>query len=240
MSTYLQIIHRSIILKVYLNKYRNHWLSPYTIMEKALFWKRWTDPDFDLYDDANAHYTDWLLKPCEMLQKFLDVVHPKIDYVKIDRWDTWSMDHTLSLIALPMLRQLQASKHGAPYVDDADVPEHLRSTTPGARDGCEEEWDLDGHHFKRWDWIMDEMIFAHASKVDDTWQDKYWTGEWGKTLWTKTDREYPNPETGKMEATYQMDNTGDRTCDWDGLKKEQERIDNGFRLFGKYYSHLWD
>ena len=30
--------------------------------------------------------------------------------------------------------------------------------------------------------------------------------------------------------------------DWDmeGMKAEQERISNGFRLFGKYYESLWD
>jgi hypothetical protein len=37
-----------------------------------------------------------------------------------------------------------------------------------------------------------------------------------------------------------MEHTGDRSCDWDGLKLEQERIQNGFRLFGKYYQGLWD
>jgi len=25
-----------------------------------------------------------------------------------------------------------------------------------------------------------------------------------------------------------------------GLKKHQERINNGLRLFGKYYTNLWD
>jgi hypothetical protein len=34
-------------------------------------------------------------------------VHPEIKYVKIDRYDTWSMDHTLADIILPMLKQLQ-------------------------------------------------------------------------------------------------------------------------------------
>ena len=48
--------------------------------------------------------------------------------VRIDEWDTWSMDSTLALIILPMLKQLQETKHGAPLVDDADVPKRLRST----------------------------------------------------------------------------------------------------------------
>ncbi len=83
-------------MKVYINNYRHHWLSPYTIMEKVLFWKKWTDPEFDLYDDKNDKYTDWLVKPMEAVQKVLDFIHPKIDYVKIDKWDTWNMDGTLS------------------------------------------------------------------------------------------------------------------------------------------------
>ena len=28
--------------------------------------------------------------------------------------------------------------------------------------------------------------------------------------------------------------------DQDGVKAEQKRISNGFRLFGKYYESLWD
>jgi len=29
-------------------------------------------------------------------------------------------------------------------------------------------------------------------------------------------------------------------CDYEGMKVVQQRIDNGFRLFGKYYQSLWD
>jgi hypothetical protein len=59
-------------------------------------------------------------------------VHPEIKIIKIDKWDTWSMDHTLSPIILPMLKQLKEVKHGAPNVEDEDVPEHLRSTSAPA------------------------------------------------------------------------------------------------------------
>ena len=31
-----------------------------------------------------------------------------------------------------------------------------------------------------------------------------------------------------------------RVYDWEGRKAYQERISNGFRLFGKYYENLWD
>jgi hypothetical protein len=219
-------------MKIYLNKYRYHWLSPYKILEKVFFWREidYDEPVIELWSDR--------LQPwCEGLRRVLDVVHPKIDYVKIDSWDTWSMDATLSQIALPMLLQLKATKHGAPFVDDEDVPEELRSTAAPPK---ADENDIDDNHFKRWDWVMDEMIHAHRCKVDDSWEEQYWTGEWGDTVWTETGREYPNPVTGVMEKTYTMDNTGNRECDWDGLRAEQKRIANGFRLFGKYYEGLWD
>jgi hypothetical protein len=29
-------------------------------------------------------------------------------------------------------------------------------------------------------------------------------------------------------------------CDWDAMKAHNKRIDNGCRLFGKYYRGLWD
>ena len=29
-------------------------------------------------------------------------------------------------------------------------------------------------------------------------------------------------------------------CDYDGMNKVYDRMDNGFRLFGKYYRGLWD
>lgn len=151
-------------MKVYISNYRNHWLSPYTIMEKVLFWKKYTDPSFDLYDDKNDYLTDWLIKPCQVLEKVLNVIHPKINFVKVDKWDTWSMDHTLAHIVVPMLKQLKQSKHGAPFVDDADVPDELKSTSAPPK---KYEDNVDDNHFKRWDWVLDEMIFAFEHKVHD-------------------------------------------------------------------------
>jgi len=224
-------------MRVYINKYRYHWLSPYTILKAVCFWEK----NDDVF--PNNRYDKWVnrLEPiCVALQKFLNIIHPKIDYVKIDRWDTWSMDHTLSSIILPMLIQLQATKQGAPSVDDEDVPEELRSTAPGVKDKCKNEWDIDDNHFKRWDWVLNEEIVAFKSLVDDSWQEQFWTGEWGDTKFVESDFQYPNPVTGVMEKTHTMEHTGDRKCDYEGLKAYEARIDNGFRLFGKYFRAHWD
>jgi hypothetical protein len=109
------------------------------------------------------------------------------------------MDYTLAQIIVPMLKQLKKSKHGAPFVDDEDVPKELKST---AAPPVKEKWDLDDNYFKRWDWAMDEMIFAFEYKL---------TGEAIDALELAID-----------------------------IKDNDTRIANGFRLFGKYYSGLWD
>jgi hypothetical protein len=230
-------------MQVKIGPYKNYY-GPYQIAEALCFWAPTVTDEYGIKnkpgwvhdfgswlaggDDNNSQ----LMKLCQWIES----KRTRKIRVKIDRWDTWSMDHTLSYIILPMLRQLNETKHGAPGTDDEDVPDHLRSTSAAPK---ENEWDTDSNHFLRWDWIMAEMIYAFECQLDDTWEEKYWTGEWGKPDFIKVEKEYPNPVTGEMESTYQI-NSGTRKCDWDGLKKEQERIANGFRLFGKYYQALWD
>ena len=66
---------------------------------------------------------------------------------------------------------------------------------------------------------MDEMIWAFEQKVKDNWEDDYY----GPHI--------PNDEGGIG---------GFEWIDHDGLKAHQDRMSNGFRLFGKYYENLWD
>ena len=67
-------------MKVYLSKYRYHWISPYKILEKVFFWRK-IDYDEPIIDRLNN-----ILQPiCTGILKVLDFVHPKIDYVKIDK-----------------------------------------------------------------------------------------------------------------------------------------------------------
>ena len=158
---------------------------------------------------------------------FLDRRVQKVK-VRIDRWDTWSMDHTLAYIVLPMLKQLKETKHGAPYVDPKDVPKELqpKKQTKKQKDNGE----TDSTHFERWDWVLDEMIFAFDSKVNDEWEDQFETGE--------TDLQWKKLEDGNYQMVEGPKHT--RVYDWEGRKKYEERISNGFRLFGKYYENLWD
>ena len=138
--------------------------------------------------------------------------------VRIDRWDTWSMDDTLAPIILPMLVQLKETKHGAPIVDDEDVPKELKSTSAEPK---EKDWDTDSNHFKRWDWVMDEMIWAFEQKCRDDWMDDYY-GDYVE-----------DQKNGSMAGSFEW-------IDNKGRDAHQKRMSNGFKLFGKYYEAMWD
>jgi len=237
-------------VKVYINKYKDHWISPYTIIDYAFFWTDWSKCSRkkgipSLEDEKNyVEHPEWVEKATDYLtpisraiQWVWDKVDRKIDYVKIDRWDTWSMDHTLSYIILPMLKQLKEDKHGAPFVDDEDVPEELKSTSAPPK---ENEYDTDANHFKRWDYVLDEMIFAFEHKVDDSWEDAYRSGNID-TIWVPVDAKGNEVPKGEHKY-YQMKNGPNHTyeCDYDAIQKVHDRMKNGFRLFGKYYEALWD
>jgi hypothetical protein len=182
-------------------------------------------------------WSDRLTPISKAIQWVLDKVDRKITYVKIDYWDTWSMDHTLSYIILPMLKQLKDSKHGAPFVDDEDVPEELKSTSAPPK---ESEHDVDDNHFKRWDYVLDEMIFAFEHKAYDSWEQEFRSGEFD-TVWVPVDKDGNEVAKGEHKF-YQMKDGPNHTykCDYDGMKIVEDRITNGFRLFGKYYQGLWD
>jgi hypothetical protein len=220
-------------MKVYISNYRDHWISPYAILEKIFFWR-----EIDYDEPIIEKWADRFGPICDAIKRFLDFVRPRVVDVKIDYWDTWSMDSTLAPIILPMLKQLRDTKHGSPMVDMEDVPEYMRTTTT-------EDWDsqrvfdfynenepegYDVH--KRWDWVLNEMIFAFEHLIDDSWEEAFRSGEFDTVFVPCPD----NPELSTMEHgpnhTYH--------CDFAGINKVYERIDNGLRLFGKYFRHLWD
>lgn len=237
-------------MKIYISKYRDHWISPYTILDYVFWWTDWSkcsrrkgipsleeERNYVEHPEWVERWSDRLTPISRAIQWIGQRVYPRIEYVKIDRWDTWNMDHTLALIVLPMLRQLKDAKHGAPLVDDEDVPEHLRST---AAEPKENEWDTDSNHFDRWDWVMGEMIFAFECKLDDSWEDQFRSGEIDM-VWVPVDAAGNKVPKGEHKY-FQMDRGPNDTyqCDYEGMKLVQQRIDNGFRLFGKYYQALWD
>lgn len=152
------------------------WIGPFQLAEKLLFWMDSEDDrvyklgHFFAYGSYSKHKTVSALldegtnDQETWLYKVLNWVHDKKKRkvsIKIDSYDTWSMDHTLALIIVPMLKQLKANKHGSPNVDNEDVPEELR--VPKDYDG----FDTDPQWHNRWDWVMGEMIWAFEQIVED-------------------------------------------------------------------------
>jgi hypothetical protein len=224
-------------MKIYKSNYRNHWISPYTIIDRVFFWTDWSKCSRSrgiVEDEAFVDHPAWVetaskyLAPVSrIIQWILDLAHPPINYIKIDRYDTWSMDHTLADIILPMLRQLQASKHGAPFTDDSDVPEYLRSHMAQPK---EHEWDTDSLHFMRWDWILDEMIWAFEQKVADDAESQFFDHS-----------AYEKDKVPVRDWLADMENRMSKTrYDKEGHEAWTARKANGFRLFGRYFENLWD
>jgi hypothetical protein len=220
-------------MKIWTSKYRNHWVSPYTIAEKICFWR-----EID-YDEPWVKQFNKIVGPvCSAWQWFLDRIHPRIVYVKLDHWDTWSFDHTLAEIILPGLRQLKATKHGSPIVDEEDVPVHLQSAAfkkakkrkPKAATVSPDihavDMDNDDTLHERWDWVLGEMIWAFEQKVDDDADSKF----------------FDHSECGPIENFLDDINGHLRRSKYDaeGHQAWQARKANGFRLFGKYFENLWD
>lgn len=190
-------------MKVYIGPYEN-WFGPHQLAEKLCFWARKNVVDeygmrdhpeyvfklgeFLAYgkwrgiDDiptgarnlfVNNDQPTWLYR---FLERIESKKKRKIK-IRIDKYDTWSMDHTLALIVLPMLKQLKETNHGSAQVDLEDVPSEMRMTST-------EDWndqlvfdfyndpELSKQNIQcdihtRWNWVMDEMIFAFEFILDE-------------------------------------------------------------------------
>lgn len=216
-------------MKVKIGPYKN-WFGPYQLAEKILFWK-------DDHDEAVIKLGERLdntwLRP---LLSWIDSKRERTIKVRIDDYDVWNIDSTLAYIVLPMLKKLQEQKHGSPWVDDEDVPEELRSTNAPPVNH-EFEWDDNVH--KRWYYVLGEMIFAFEMKNTD-WTYEFYSGE-SDFEFVKAGETIFNPITNKEEETSVVKRGPKDTfkCDYEGMSKVEERIANGFRLFGKYYQGLW-
>jgi hypothetical protein len=165
-------------MKVYIGPYKNRW-SVFTLERRWLEWNHKTT-SWNISDDDLTKTDKFVMKACDLLQPFLDAsINKCIDWksrktkVRIDDYDTWSMDSTLALIILPMLHQLKKEKQGYALVDDEDVPEHIRSTNAPPK---ENEWDADENASLRWEWVLDEIIWSFDAllKLDDDINDTHY------------------------------------------------------------------
>lgn len=205
-------------MKVYIGPYKNYF-GVYQLMDKVPF----------LSEDRAENMAEFLQDTwLDKILLWIDKKRKRTEYIKIDRWDSWSADHTIAMITLPILKQLKETKHGAPSVEDSDVPGYLRAfNAPPV-----EDHDVDEHWFARFDYILDEMIWAFDRLANPEWEEDFYKGTIDSRLEDIGDGSGDKKLVKGPNDTFHFDK--------EGYMKVEKRIQNGLRLFAKYYRGLWD
>lgn len=209
-------------MKVYIGKYPK-WHGPYEIAAKICFWHK-----HDMHSEQETYV--------ERFGEFLSNIKPLVSVlewmrgsrkiqVRIHDYDVWNMDQTLSMLIHPMLIKLRETKHSSSPVDNEDVPVHLQRLDSLG------EHEIDEMYHARWEWVLDEMIWAFGtSAMDDDGEASFFTG--------KADWEFELDDDGNQCMVKGKKDT--LKVDKEGLDAYHARIANGTRLFGRYYQSLWD
>lgn len=151
-------------MKVYIGPY-NSWFRPTIWLYDLLSFFYPKEKRKWLY---NRFRTDWDdeglwpgMKTLRRLENWADNLLPRKIKVTIHDYDTWNMADNLALIILPMLKQLKEKKMGSAWTDNEDAPAHLHYT------GSQEKGFDDPQIHERWDWILNEMVWAFEQIVKD-------------------------------------------------------------------------
>lgn len=229
-------------MKVDIGPYSND-IIPINRLERK--YEYWRSKDAFYLDESKWTWYDKLVfKAFDKLNDFFRPLNrwsnnrPRKVKVHIDNFDIWSLDHTLALVVLPALKLLREQKHGSPQVEPEDVPEHLRPTEPaGPENGY-----TDNTVHERWAWVMNEIIFAFEQAASN---DEYGTRQFYHNVDQLEMKFEPVEIEGKKLNEIKFNEQKDPSkpayyVDNDGKKAHMERVQNGFRLFGKYYMGLWD
>lgn len=169
----------------------------------------------------------WVNSLCEWVESKRS---RKVD-IRIDPYDTWSMDSTLAVIILPMLKQLKRTKHGIPNslgAPDSTTAHQL--TFDFYTDEDPRIWEAAA---QEWESVLDEMVWTFEQlQPDCDWENKYWT-----VLPELDLDDYPE-DKDKTIVPVRWKVVGE--CDWEGMNAHNNRICRGLKLFGKHYRDLWD
>ena len=214
------------------------WFGPYQLADALCFWVKEDElgdkPDwvhnFGRFLAGGDKQDSLLCQSMQWIHNFRQKLPWNKDVVKIDYWDSWSCDHTLAPIILPLLKQLKATKHGYGWIDDEDVPKQLQSIYALPK----EEWEWDGNAEARYEWVLDEMIWAFEQLCDPDNDEKFWI------VHPALDKEQFKEPFKEGETSREVKWKVEGQLDREGLDAHNARIQNGLTLFGKYFRTLWD
>lgn len=216
-------------MKVHIGPYKN-WIGPYQIADIL--------GNFGVSEDTCHKVGEWLSgeNKDSILSKLCQWVDQKrrrkID-IHIDEYDTWSMDSTLALIILPMLKQLRDTKHGSPTSMPAfrQTSDSLQVCFDFYSDGDQMACEA-GHN--QWCDLLNEMIWAFEQlQPEYDWEEQYWLTKPEIDLSDDVDT-----DEGTLIIPLKWKVEGE--CDWVGREAHSARIDAGLRLFGDHFRSLWD
>jgi hypothetical protein len=231
-------------VRVKIGNYIHHYNTTY-VERDYLSW-RYGEKSFSLKEKDYDLLDNFVITALDFWQDVLNITVNKIQAmrdrkvkIQIDRWDTWNADHTLALIILPMLKQLKETKHGGPWVDAEDVPEELAISREEMN---KHDWedDVDPNWFNRWDYVLSEMIFAFEMIANDDWESAFYSG---KSDMISKPVNYAGEEVDRESADFFEWVEGPNhtfEVNHDAIRAIYDRVDNGTRLFGKYFRNLWD
>lgn len=201
---------------VKIGPFRNH-VGPWSVVDPLQNLLRLSDPVAERLADRISPLFD-----------LLDRMRPRRRVkIRIDSYDTWSMDGTLAMIIVPMLRQLKATKPGPPmdYMVDIDAEHH------GGRQKVFGFIDQDAEFeasIRKWDADLNEMIWAFE-QVNEEWRSQF-----HKKLGRYSRRPVPDSDCVELICEEEPE------IDFAGMTRHQERMNRGFVLFGKHIESLWD
>ena len=200
-------------MKVFLGKHRS-WIGPYQIASALCFWARPVKDELGYENEP-----DW--------------VHDFGTWLAEDRNgnDSW-------LCKFCNWVQEHKKRRTWVHIDNYDVwsmdhtlaliihPLLLRLKTQKhgyARKGLKNKWDWDNYAEARYSWMLDELIWTFEQLADED------DGESQFYDHTESNKE---KDFAKSMKKLRVDRAG--------LEAHQKRIENGLRLFGKYFRTLWD
>lgn len=171
---------------------------------------------FGANDDRQHDIGEYVAKKLPAVDNLLDWIYERRQRtikVRIDSHDTWSLDHTLSHIIYPALVEYNKQKHSYFLVsDEQDVPEYLR---------------LSSFRLTEKELEQCEKFYDPPKRINNLYQMRY-EYVMSRMIWSFEQISKDNDGLmGSRHGTNEYRIFG-------------ERLDEGFKLFGKYYRNLWD
>jgi len=217
-------------MKVYLGKYGTYWSNWYLTgkIYKLIYRNKFDFLSDDEYDAKIKieKYLDKIIP--EWFWKFVNFfTNRRYTYIKIDDYDIWSLDHTLSMIILESLRKFKQS-----YIDSEvkGIPGPFLTDPEYENQMCfdfyqsayNEQSDIDN-----WIRTLDKMIYSFDSIVND-----------GKSKFF--DHSECTDLHENMSGDEFTDSINKIKVDKIGLEIHYQKVDEGLLLFSKYFKNLWD